>query len=61
MRLPLPAGRGVPGVGIRVGGLGGLYRVLPAYPGPALPVPIFNIFKVKGPTYGQMKPILEVS
>ena len=23
--------------------------------------PIFNIFKAKGPTYGQMKAILEVS
>ena len=38
--------------------LGGLYRV-PTQHSPR--IPIFSIFKAKGPTYGQMKAILEVS
>ena len=47
-------GRGVPGVVGTGWGREVLYRVLPS----TLPGPIFSIFKVKGPTYGQMKAIL---
>ena len=31
------------------------------YPSRTIPGPIFSIFKARGPTYGQMKLILEVS
>ena len=48
---------GVSGVGSWVGGWEGYTGTQPQ-PSQG---PIFSIFKVKGPTYGQMKAILEVS
>ena len=54
---PDHGGRGVPGVGDGWVGLGGLYRVPTQAPSQD---PIFSIFKVRGPTYGQMKVFLRL-
>ena len=48
---------GVPGVWDRVGGREGYTGYLPSHPRTL----IFNIFKAKGPTYGQMRLNYEVS
>ena len=54
---PAGSGRGVPGV-VGYGVPGGCTTgVLPG----TLPVPIFNHILAQGPTYGQIKLILEVS
>ena len=44
-----------------VGDWVGRRGVLPGYPPRTIPGPIIQLYSAKGPTYGQMKAILEVS